>query len=179
MIVIYTRGEERSTGENGWVRDEVIDFCNFSNPITPWPRGGDAGCLHHQSAPPALVVLNKLHQLFTRPQLSAPLWFWRVRKLQQGVPPDLSSLPASRYIWDVYSQPLIRVKIIFLPSKTKNWCATLNTAGSPQRLKKNNFEKICHVLYPVLSILRPNGKLNFKNLKTENFPPNRPRRIDE
>ena len=58
---------------------------------------------------------------------------------------SLSSLPASRYILDVCSQPLIRVKIIFLPTKTKNWSATLNTAGTP-RLKKNNFEKICHVL---------------------------------
>ena len=64
----------------------------------------------------ALVVLNKLHQLFT-PALSTLVL--TAPEAPAGGLARLSSLPASRYILDVCSQPLIRVKIIFLPTQTK------------------------------------------------------------
>ena len=126
------------------------------------------------TSPSSLVVLNKLHQLFT-PALSTLVL--TAPEAPAGGLASLSSLPASRYILDVCSQPLIRVKIIFLPTQTKTglqpW--TRPAVRGWRRIILRKFA----MFYPVRLVLRPNGKLNFKNLKTENFPPNRPRRIDE
>ena len=126
------------------------------------------------TSPSSLVVLNKLHQLFTTALSSLVL---TAPEAPAGGLASLSSLPASRYILDVSSQPLIRVKIIFLPSETKT-CLQPWTLPAHRGWRRIILRKFA-MFYPVLSILRPNGKLNFKNLKTENFPPNRPRRIDE
>ena len=76
-------------------------------------RGVETQGASTTTSPGSLVVLNKLHQLFTAALSSLVL---TAPEASAGGLASLSSLPASRYILDVCSQPLIRVKIIFLPS---------------------------------------------------------------